>query len=179
MMILRQRRTAESSRGGGRAKPDDTRNCGRKDRPQASGLPRFYRRLENRTLLNPCGLAGLLIAEPCIKNAVAGGWQPGEERTGKSVELEGSKTERRDDVMVKFEKSERKTRKNLRLEILSGLCFLWLELNSNSRFAIRKSVGVGGRGTEARRCARGKPGAGLLECCGLLPSWRSVFISPR
>jgi hypothetical protein len=87
--------------------------------------------------------------EPCIKNAVAGGWQPGEERTGKSVELEGSKTERRDDVMVKFEKSERKTRKNLRLEILSGLCFLWLELNSNSRFAISPPPDVGHGKSEA------------------------------
>jgi len=39
MTILRQRRMAGSSGGGG------TRNCGRKDRPQATGLPRFYRLL--------------------------------------------------------------------------------------------------------------------------------------
>jgi hypothetical protein len=51
-------------------------------------------------------------------------------------------------------------------------------MDSNSRFAIRKSVGVGGRGTETRRSPRGKPRVGLLECCVLLPSWRSVFISP-
>ena len=126
--MLRQRRTEASSRVGGRPKADEhiasEGNCGRKHGPRASGLPRFYRLLENCTLLNPCGLAGVLIAEPWIKSAVADGWQPGEERTGKSVEFEGSETERLGDVMVKFEKSERKTRKNLRLEIFSGLCFL-------------------------------------------------------
>ena|ERR1700722_5343337 len=124
MTILRQRRTAESSRVGGRANANDTRNCGRRDRPQGSGLPRLNRRLENRTLLNPCELAGLLIAEPCIKIAVAGGWQTGEERTGKTVEFEGSESEPSDDVMPKFEKSVRKTRENLRLGIFSGLRFL-------------------------------------------------------
>jgi hypothetical protein len=59
---------------------------------------------------------------------MAGSWQLGEERTGKSVEFDGSESERLDDVMVKFmpkfEKSERKTRENLRLGIFSGPCFL-------------------------------------------------------
>jgi hypothetical protein len=173
MTILRQRRTAASSGGG------DTRNCGRKHGPQASGLPRFYRLLENCTLLNPCGLAGVLIAEPWIRNAVASGWQPREERTGKSVEFDGSESERLHGVMPKFEKSERKTRENLRLEILSGLCFLRVEVDSNSRFAIRNAVTAGGRGTEAPSSARGKPRAGLVGCCPLLPTWRSVLISPR
>jgi hypothetical protein len=75
-------------------------------------------------LLNPWALAGVLIAKPWIKNAAASGWQPGEERTGKSVEFEGAEPERSDDAMPKLENSERKTRKNLRLEIFSGLCFL-------------------------------------------------------
>jgi hypothetical protein len=33
-----------------------------------------------------------------------------------------------------------KIAKYLRLEILSGLCFLWFNSNSNSRFAIRNSA---------------------------------------
>ena len=34
--------------------------------------------------------------------------------------------------------------KYLRLEISSGLCFLWFNSNSNSRFAIRNSASGGG-----------------------------------
>ncbi len=54
-------------------------------------------------------------------------------------------------------------RENLRLGISSGLSFLWVRLNSNSRFAIRTCTGSDAEGV-ARRGLLGPATAHRQEC---------------